>query len=154
MKNYTDSGLLHLLLKMLDSHTCGQLVGPADQDVAVGRLRAPLHGVGVQLRVKHMQRSRTGASTHDCSAPARSLENTNIVYIKVYHAAQIRQWTRSLALLLILSNDETVNNQVLMNSELTLHVNVYQSFKTHQLKLLRRLMTSDVITYRSLTGTN
>lgn len=41
-----------------------------------------------------------------------------------------------------------------MNSELTLHVNVYQSFKTHQLELLRRLVTSDnVITYRSLTGT-
>lgn len=64
---------------MLGSHTSSQLVGPADQDVAAGQLRAPLHGVGAELRVKHMQRSRTGASIHDCSAPPRSLENTNII---------------------------------------------------------------------------
>lgn len=91
MKNYTDSGLLHLLLKMLDSHTCSQLVGPADQDVAVSRLRAPLHGVGVQLRVKHMQRSRTGASIHDCSAPARSLENTNIGWRSIMRRKYINE---------------------------------------------------------------
>lgn len=64
---------------MLHSHTCGQLVGPADQHAGAGRLRAPLHRVGVELRVKHVQRSRTGASIHDRSAPARSLGNTNVV---------------------------------------------------------------------------
>lgn len=62
---------------MRDSHTSGQLVGPTDQYVVAGQLWAPLHGVGIELRVKHVQRSRTGGSIHDCSAPPRSLENTN-----------------------------------------------------------------------------
>lgn len=49
---------------MLGSHTSGQLVRPADQYVVVAQLGAPLHGVGVELCVKHMQRSWTAPSIH------------------------------------------------------------------------------------------
>lgn len=92
-----DDVALHLYLIMLDSHTSGQLVRPANQYIVVGQIRAPLHSVGVQLCVKHMQSSRTGPSIHGCRL-CSSLENRK--HFNVYNVAKRKHMELSLRYLL------------------------------------------------------
>lgn len=45
-------------------HRCLELVGAAGQDAVAGRNGTPLHRVGTQLRVDHLQVARLGPPSH------------------------------------------------------------------------------------------
>lgn len=136
IQKYTDDVALHLYLIMLDSHTSGQLVRPANQYIVVGQVRAPLHSVGVELCVKHMQSSRTGPSIHGCRLYS-SLENRK--HFNVYNVAKTKHMELSLRYL---------QSQWIKNTTTQFH-----SLKTHQLQVRRGIVAYN-ITYGSITGTN